>query len=847
MKTFVIITIALLATTKIVAQNDTIWYNNAWEKTTKEQAEFYRPTPKKVGDLFHIKDYYKNGIIQMEAFSKEEKNPVFHGKTTWYSKDGSILQQGTYINHKLNGKFISFDDKKKYESIYRDHKAIEGTVAFKKSKTLEIITYKNYRIIKHKEYFIHPKKQLQQVFYYDSVNFLKKNIPILKKYYDKTGAYLGQLTFDGSKAKEGIEVYYNSNKNNNNIRIITYYENSKILYNNIYYNDGIPSILHDKPEGKKTFYDTKGSILGTLYYKNDKKYNGIYFSFYPSFMDNEPEGIIQYKTTYKEGEILNETSYYTNGQLKVEKLFNSNNLLEKEIAYTENGELLGELTYQGLYPENGFRLTKDKKEWFKNGKIVKSVAFFKDTKLVKSKQEFDKITYFGKDQIQLGVLQVDSTKNYLIPLNGKQFSYNRNYIAGIKEYKNGTLIKKTESFKEYRSNELFKSESFYDESNGNRNKEIKYFSNGKKQSVITFKDYSKQIGVFYDSNGAEVNTYNYLTKTGTEYEYFYNKNHIKSKTSRENGEIISEKIYRKHQDYSASEPSYVLIKDLDIHKEGKFYDKYGSLVYSISFKNKKPYTGVLYDFRTRRAFTYKNGVKDGPYKKFYYSGFPTNIIEIGNFTNNKREGIFSYSNTEKTIIETKTYKEGVLEGETQFYNDGKLVSTIIYKNGLAYEGEITTNISKEQKVKTYKNGTLISEITNHKTGTIEKVHTPEHTQITYYYPNSKSKKYSFQDKEKGALTGNVVRYNKKGKEMHSAVLENGKLISGELWITPKYSNQYKGVAYFTLIKNESLFSISMYNLANEVIFEASEKAGLQNSYLKKIYFALDRINVSRLY
>lgn len=34
----------------IFAQNDTIWYNNNWEKTNKISAAFFRPTPKKLAN-----------------------------------------------------------------------------------------------------------------------------------------------------------------------------------------------------------------------------------------------------------------------------------------------------------------------------------------------------------------------------------------------------------------------------------------------------------------------------------------------------------------------------------------------------------------------------------------------------------------------------------------------------------------------------------------------------------------------------------------------------------------------------------------------------------------------------
>ena len=845
MKTLVFITITLLSFTKIVAQNDTIWFNNSWKKTTKEQAEFYRPTPKKVGDLFLVKDYYINDNLQMQCYSLELETMLYHGTTTWYQEDGSILKQATYKNNRLHGKLISFDNKKEYVAEFKDGEIVKGSIKYQHANIIEIINYKNYLKTKQSYFFTRPKMQLQQQIFYDSLNnYSQNNKQLLKKFYDKNGTYIGQLTYNGYSPITGVDVSYHSL--GNNIESITHYSNTKITSSNMYYRNGEPRILQTKNPTKISFYDTKGKTLGELYYKNNKKYNGTLISFFSLYKD-DPEGVIDQKTTYALGAVVKKESFYANGQLKVEKIFNSEtNYIEKETSYLENGELIGALEYKGIYPENGIRIEKNFKEWYKNGKLIKLIKYYHKTDLVFSKQELDKVTYFSKDQSVLGVLEIDSSATYLKPLNGKEIIFNGKFISSIKEYKDAFLLKETNTIYNSDNEKHFKTTTFYNQKS-NRTREIRYFSNGNKQSDFNYKG---GLVKFYDKDENQISTYDFNTKTGTLYDYFNNSDQINKITSRKNGEIITEKVFKKKY-LPNKEAIYVLIRDVDVHNEGKFFDKNGNLVYSVTYKDEKPFNGVYYDIISREAFTYKNGIKEGAYKRFNYSNFPNRVIISGNYNHNNRNGIFTYTDVDNTIQKTVTYKEDKLEGKATFYDDnGKISSTLIYKDNKPFKGEVISVINKkrnENEILSYNNGKLISEVKHLETGTVEKLFLPEYTQITFYYPNSKVKKYRLQDIGDGILNGNVIRYNKANKEMHSAVLESGKLISGELWITPKYNHLFKRVRYFKIIKNDTLFSISMYNSENEVIFHSSEEPSLGASIINRLNLDIDYIEVSRLY
>ncbi len=93
-----------------VAQ-DTIWFDAKWEVTTKDNASFYRPTPKKMDNGYYlIKDYFINGQIQMEGFSSVNsiKNLIFNGKVTYYFDNGQPSAIVSFKNGKHHGERKSY-------------------------------------------------------------------------------------------------------------------------------------------------------------------------------------------------------------------------------------------------------------------------------------------------------------------------------------------------------------------------------------------------------------------------------------------------------------------------------------------------------------------------------------------------------------------------------------------------------------------------------------------------------------------------------------------------------------------------------------------------------------------
>lgn len=119
----------LAVSANLSAQNDTLYFNTDWKKTTKAEAAFFRPIPlKKVGNLHEIKNYYSNGNLQMEGYYSSIENQAFHGEAKWYYENGELKEIRHYNKRMLEGEAVYYS-KKGYlraKGIYKDNEYWSG-------------------------------------------------------------------------------------------------------------------------------------------------------------------------------------------------------------------------------------------------------------------------------------------------------------------------------------------------------------------------------------------------------------------------------------------------------------------------------------------------------------------------------------------------------------------------------------------------------------------------------------------------------------------------------------------------------------------------------------------------
>ncbi len=91
------------------AQNDTIWFDKDWKTTAKNDAAYFRLTPKKEGKKFKVIDFYITGEKRFEGSSLENEKMIWDGMTIGFYVHGDTMMKLNYSNGTPEGKLILLD------------------------------------------------------------------------------------------------------------------------------------------------------------------------------------------------------------------------------------------------------------------------------------------------------------------------------------------------------------------------------------------------------------------------------------------------------------------------------------------------------------------------------------------------------------------------------------------------------------------------------------------------------------------------------------------------------------------------------------------------------------------
>lgn len=83
-------------------QTDTIYYDANWEETVKDSAEYYRISEKKER-LYHVRDYYLSGALQMEGNYTSFDPDIREGYFKWYYESGQKFAEGNFVHGQREG------------------------------------------------------------------------------------------------------------------------------------------------------------------------------------------------------------------------------------------------------------------------------------------------------------------------------------------------------------------------------------------------------------------------------------------------------------------------------------------------------------------------------------------------------------------------------------------------------------------------------------------------------------------------------------------------------------------------------------------------------------------------
>lgn len=431
MKTQIIIA-AMAALPAAVFAQSKVYFDEDWQPTTQDKMVYYRETTKENG-LFHIRDFYKGGKLQMDAFSHND-NPndeIYEGKVTWYKEDGSISSYASYKNGKRDGEsYTKGENGKDYERIiFKDDEQLSGETL--RLKTEDSNSY----------YSIFENGKRLEVVYDDDRNGIRYeetsdeagNATI--KYYGKGGQYIGQL-ISNDNGYSGTRVDYFAAPMR--IHSIEVFNDNKVTDGKYYYKNGVLQQELTSKNGSFTVtsYAPDGKQIGVATGENGDFLEGTRFSF------NDDE-IIE-KLTYSKGNRVKEESY-DEVKLRQEAFFttvNGDEQISKSNQYNKDGSLRNTLLYKDGEPFSGTEFNGKTESVYKNGNLYSEKQWYEgDDDTPKKLNHEKKLSADGKYYEGTAYNEDGSISNKFRIVN----SEDANYITGtVIPYENGKPQKMVE-------------------------------------------------------------------------------------------------------------------------------------------------------------------------------------------------------------------------------------------------------------------------------------------------------------------------------------------------------------------------------------------------------------------
>lgn len=97
--------------------SDTLYYDNTWKPCQEKEAKYYRLT-ELVDGVYQIRDFYTNGVLQMEASATSIEPEIFNGACSYYHPNGNLESTGVYYNGHRVGIWKSYNAKGRLTNKY---------------------------------------------------------------------------------------------------------------------------------------------------------------------------------------------------------------------------------------------------------------------------------------------------------------------------------------------------------------------------------------------------------------------------------------------------------------------------------------------------------------------------------------------------------------------------------------------------------------------------------------------------------------------------------------------------------------------------------------------------------
>jgi len=609
------------------------------------------------------KTYYSNGNPES---TDNYVNGQLNGTSKAYFKSGALKEVEQYSNGKAEGPYKSYHE--------------NGTVAtegqyVKDNAEGEFKYYSEIGKLDEKHNYVNNLEDGIHEEYYESGQ-------VSGSYPNKKGKVDGESDlFD----KDG-KVYARYIYSNGIIRSAKYFGKSGAELSSEEKIDDIFNIVVYTPDGHKKSH---------LYYNKKGDLDGPDTVFYPS-------GKVQEVNYYKNGQLEgNSISYYLNGKEKSEVNMTGGKENGLYAGYYFNGqpETTGwfvDGVYQGewqFYDESG-RLTE--KSYYLDGDLhgYKEV-FHPDGKKYKEEKYrngwLEKVTQFDDAG---NVMAVDSfpksSGKYTLVFPGGKIMEQGNYINGDFDG----------PYKTYYFDGSLESSYFYNK--GARDSIfVSYYYGGVKKTEGRYK-YGNKTGAWksYDEDGKLVTTTEYVNDQMNGAKTTYLPDGSKEFVSLYKDDVLDGPEQRFDPDGTLA---YEVIFEGDRAKLFSYLGKDGNLLPPIALASVNGVMKAYYpNGKLSRECIYNDGKKNGvdviyfdngqvmsldtasygisnaTYKEFYKDGKTRSIYQ---YKIDNADGICSEFDEKGMLKSTKTYDVGMSDGPAKYYENGKLVKTMTYRDG----------------------------------------------------------------------------------------------------------------------------------------------------------------------
>ncbi len=709
-----------------------IYFDKNWKTTTEENAAYYRLTEKKSDSLYAVKDYYINGVLQMDGHTTSLEKDIFQGTVHWYDKSSKKTITRNYKNGVLEGDVINYMGPFSTRCQYKNYMPYNGTIYNNNRTPAQYISYTDGKKDFSYSYYKNSTQIAVKMTYYYHKKY-KSYYPLKEIFYDKNNQVIGTLNYLKNQSlipDNGTEItFYLENKQPVSVK-------SKVNYSN--------SIL----EGEAIIYNKNGKEWLKGIYKNGRKHNGEFLernikTSYKNGMltekikfdknfntlsklvlkDGKPyegtEYIYNGIATYHNGKLINRKDYYDSKKQQLKKITTCNGDTYTNKWYSEQGNLLGTGIEKNNILIEGIKVTYNILTHYKNDKKNGLEEKYRSTLF----NELISRTLYKNDTIIWTKTKSPVANTFFYcdyknnkPYNGEMFDYDYN---NQHHYKNGKLIKKISYKKDLKTKKLsVQLIKFYETTSKYEtvSKEIQYV-NGK-EYILTFKNYSPYNGMSWFGN--TIFTYKNGKREGAYQVYDMDKTVVVEEGQYINdlkqGTVTYTPLKNDKHSFINHKPSTCIFVD-DTPFNGTIATKKETTHYVNGKK-----TGVcstyfdVYTNMLARKTTYKNNKKEGEeitylihnktLKGFYKNDKPYNgefynlkNDEVETYVDGKKHGVFIAFNDYK-IKQTQQYERGKLLSEKTFFliKNDSIIDKGIYRNNKPYQGKF---VSKQKNYKEY--------------------------------------------------------------------------------------------------------------------------------------------------